>query len=489
MWVVVHGEEVAWSCASSFPAARIDERESSLASFPPISQIREKNGAPGVDDKEAVNDIIRARTNAEMKRAMRLIGAVALVVCWLAGLAELGAQGAASQSKWAQPAADLAGQVADILGPSQAQFTIRNLSTIQSSEIPAIRKSLEQNLKAHGVVAGGTESANAIRVTLSENARERLWVAEVAQGNETRVAMVRVDAPTASALIAGTRIALRRERVQGLLDRNGIAESGPILSAAEIAGRFVVMFDDRISIYSPGARGWTESSSFPIDRKMTRDPRGIVLANADGNGFTAFAPGAECAGSYSIAAPGTNPESGWTVHCRASDDPWAVYQTSGAIGSPAVKAFYNTARDYFTGVVTPNVGADLPAFYAAGIIPRAVGGAALLVTGIGGRVQMIENGTLRTVAGTRDWGSDFAVVRSGCGTGAQVIVSGSGEAANDSLRAFEIPASEALPASGPLTMEGTVTALWPAPDGKSAFAVVRNAANQYEVDRVSALCN
>jgi hypothetical protein len=177
------------------------------------------------------------------------------------------------------------------------------------------------------------------------------------------------------------------------------------------------------------------------------------------------------------------------VRCHSSDDPWPIYQTSGALGSPAVKAFYNTARDYFTGVVAPGVGADLPPFYAAGIIPRAVGGAALIVTGADGRVQMIENGTLRTVAGTRDWGSDFAVVRSGCGTGAQVIVSGSGEAASDSLRAFEIPALEALPASSPLTMDGTVTALWPAPDGKSAFAVVRNAVNQYEVDRVSALCN
>ena len=58
-------------------------------------------------------------------------------------------------------------------GPGQAQLTVRNLSTIQTSEIPAIRKLLEQDLKARGVLAGGAESANAIRVTLSENARER----------------------------------------------------------------------------------------------------------------------------------------------------------------------------------------------------------------------------------------------------------------------------------------------------------------------------
>jgi len=93
------------------------------------------------------------------------------------------------------------------------------------------------------------------------------------------------------------------------------------------------------------------------------------------------------------------------------------------------------------------------------------------------------------VTGTRDWGSDFAVLHSGCGAGVQVIASSSGEAANDSLRAYELPALEAVPASEPLAMDGTVTALWTAPDGKSVLAMVRNAANEYEVDRVTALCN
>jgi hypothetical protein len=34
-------------------------------------------------------------------------------------------------------------EIADILGPGQAQLTIRNLSTIQTTEIPAIRKLLQ----------------------------------------------------------------------------------------------------------------------------------------------------------------------------------------------------------------------------------------------------------------------------------------------------------------------------------------------------------
>jgi hypothetical protein len=119
---------------------------------------------------------------------------------------------------------------------------------------------------------------------------------------------------------------------------------------------------------------------------------------------------------------------------------------------------------------------------------------ALLVNGIDGKVQLAEGGMRKPVSGARDWGSDFAAFNSGCGTGAQIVASGSGEALAGSLRAYDLPAQEAIPASAPLAIEGTVMALWTAPDSKSVFVVVRKsgnqgAANQYEVDRVTASCN
>ena len=117
-------------------------------------------------------------------KAMRLIW---LVVATM-GLA--GAAAHAAPGPWEQPASELAEQIAAILGPGQAHLTIRNLSSISDDEIPVIRRLLVEDLKAHGVVMAGAESANTIRVTLSESARERLWVAEVGEGNQTQVAMV-----------------------------------------------------------------------------------------------------------------------------------------------------------------------------------------------------------------------------------------------------------------------------------------------------------
>jgi len=422
--------------------------------------------------------------------AMKLIRAVAMAVWMLAMLDASAAQAPQPPSRWAQPAAELAGQIADILGPGSAQMTIRNLSTIQASEIPAIRKLLEQDLKVRGVLSAGAESANSIRVTLSENARERLWVAEVVEGSETQVAMVHLDVASTAPAVATERMMLRRERIAGLSNRiGGTVQDNPIVATVEINGELVAMYPDRISILAMDPNGWTEAKTFVVEKKPARDPRGVLVTDVGGKGFSGWVPGAECTGSYSVPLSGANADSGWAVHCHTSDDPWPIYQSGDASGAPALKAFYNSARNFFTGVVTPSLGVDLPPFYAAGMVPRAAGGAALLLTGIDGKVQMVENGTMRTVAGTGDWGSDFAIVRSGCGGGTQVIASSSGEAASDSLRAFEIPALEAVPASSPLAVEGTVTALWTAPDGKSALAAVRNSANQYEVDRVTALCN
>jgi hypothetical protein len=421
-------------------------------------------------------------------KAMRLIWVVA---AW-AGLT--GAAAHAAPGAWEQPVSELAEQIAAILGPGQAHLTISNLSTLSNDEIPAIRRLLVQDLKAHGVVMAGAESANTIRVTLSESARERMLVAEVGEGTQTQVAMVDFGPVVTPAAMTGERMALHKEiylSAAALANGSTTISDEPVMALMEAGTRRFVLREDSVMVFAGSAdHGRTVEASLSLDlkRPIPRDPRGVLIAAADGNGFTAFTPGTECTGTFGAPADtAAAPQNGWIDNCHASDDPWPI--AVDASGTPQLKAFYNSARDYFTGVVSPSVGVDLPPFYAAALLPRSGGNAALLIGGIDGKVLLAENGALKVVTGTRDWGSDFAVLHSGCGAGVQVIASSSGEAANDSLRAYELPALEAVPASAPLAMDGTVTALWSAPDGKSVLAVVRNAANQYEVDRVTALCN
>ncbi|MGD0628646.1 MAG: hypothetical protein ABR987_04805 [Terracidiphilus sp.] len=418
-----------------------------------------------------------------LRRVLRF----AVLLVSAAGLAGLSANAAAGQ--WEQPAAALAEQIATILGPAQAHLIIRNNSRISNDEIPTIRRLLEQDLKARGIQASGAESANVIRITLSEDLRERLWVAEIVEGNETRVAMIRVEAASDQQQAPLSGLTLRKQVVLTALH--------PVLATIEMKDNLVAIEPEEIVIYAHSAGGWKEQIRVSIGQKkpLTRDSRAVIYPSSDSQGFEASVAGMFCTGISQLPAE-------WTIHCHESDDPWFLTPPQPTqdgtaadmnIAVTPLRAFYNAARNYFTGVVTPSLGADLPSFYTAVLLPRSDSGG-LLLNGIDGKVQFVESGRVNPVTGARDWGSDFAALRSGCGAGTQIIASGSGEAIADSLRAYELPALEAIPASAPLTMDGTVTALWTAADTKSVFAVVRKPAaagqtDPFEVDRVTANCD
>ena len=412
----------------------------------------------------------RKERRAEMMETMRRLRRAAAV--WGVWMMAAGIAGAAS-SPWEQPAGALADRIAAILGPAQAHLTLHNLSSIPAAEIPTIRRLLEDDLGARGVALAGEESANAIRVTLSESSRERVWVAEVAEGKVTQVAMIELDGTGARPPAAAGGLTLRRQAIFHTRDQ--------VLAALEVENGLVVLEPEQVVLFLRTADGWRELKRADIGQKqpLPRDPRGLLTEEGAGSRFHAWLAGEQCEGPLPLASG--------AVNCHASDDPWPIPALTTTTAT--VSAFYNAARNYFTGVVTPSVGADLPRFYASSWIPRSAGGVALLIAGIDGKAQIVETGALKPLTGTRDWGSDFAVLNSGCGSGWQIITSGSGEAAGDSLRAFELPAFEAIPAGAPVELNGSVTALWPAPDLRSAVAILETRGGEYEVDRVTALCN
>ena len=428
---------------------------------------------------------------------MRSIAMVCVLTAMSATVMGLGAgaQQAAgtADSRWTAPAADLAKQIVVLSGPGPATLSVQNASSIGADQVAPIRRLLEADLRAGGVgvraAAEGAAIPTALRVTLSQNAKQGLWVAEVLQGTETRVAMTAValgagvDAPVAAATMT-----LRKQMVfasaERILDAQMVGGGAAGAQAASSGAQLVVLTPARIVVYrqsagqhiGTAAGAWQEAGSFAIAPgtvAATRDPRGVLaVGNA---GVSAFLPGVQCDGAASAGG-------GLGFACRASDDPWPI---------GAQKAFYDSARDYLSGVLVPAFSGTLPPFYSAAEVTRA-SGTATVFADIHGHVRMIDRGAQVEVAGSRDWGSDVASVHSGCGAGTQVLVDAAGDPAEDSLRAYEMSGHEAVAVSAALALDGSVTALHASleasSDGGAAMAVVL-AGDQYEVWRVALDCH
>jgi hypothetical protein len=351
-------------------------------------------------------------------------------------------------------------------------LTMANRSNLADDDVAAIRHALERELRSAGLTVRSKDADSAVRVTLSQNTNGLLWVAEVQEGSEIKVAMLPVEG---SSPAAGVPVAPAITLHANLIH----AQAEPILDVATLGTgsdqHIAILSPQFIRLYAQTPGNWMAVGSFGIahTQPFPRDIRGHMVPASD-HVFDAYLPGVVCAA--------TKNSDGWalTITCSDSDDPWPL---------ASQKAYYNSARNFFTGVLTPGFGPKLPPFYSAAEITRA-GGNTFLFNDVGGTVHGLEGNSQRTLIGTRDWGSDFAAVRSGCGQGTQLLTSAAGWPTSDSIRAYEISGREATPVSAPLNFDGIVTAVWPSTDSTSAVVVVeKQQESRYEAYSVSVVCS
>ena len=382
-----------------------------------------------------------------------------IVVCF-ATVSALGAD------KWDAPASEVSRRIMALAGTGPLSFEVRNASSIPPDQVAIIRRSIDGSLRAQGVqLREAAQGFATVRVTLSENIRGWIWIVEVPGSQEPKVSMLSIPRETSTASPNGS-MTLRRALV--FAGKDEILDAAPLSKNGE---HVVVLSPSFVSVYlaDPANRTWNLERSFSIPHSTyPQDLRGRLKMDSDGE-FTAYLPGIQCHGKA------LQPDSS---QCINSDDPWWLGGTTNA--------FFNSAHNHFTGVV-PGLMTVLPPFFSAAVIrPKAD---TWVISTLDGQVNLVDGKNLRAVGGTRDWGSDIASVRSGCGSGAQVLVSGMDDGASDSVRAFEIPEFEAVPVSVPLVFEGSITALWTKPQGDTAAAVVRTPTGAYEAYSVSIACS
>ena len=363
-------------------------------------------------------------------------------------------------------------------GPMTASLAVQNISSLGEDDVAAIRRALRAELRKQGVrfVAPARATAS-VKVTLSENAEGYLWVGEIQKGDSRVVVMVNVSRETIGE-------AARKEATLAIGKTLLLQEDTPLLDLTVLeapepgASRLLALQASGVSLYSRSGPGWQAVQSAQFSNGLAawpRDPRGRLVVRSD-NAFDVYLPGAKCSGTL-------QPSLG--LECRASDDYWPL---SFSTQNPQTAQFA-ASRNYFSGKISSPAGETvlLPFYSAAETQVR--GRTLWAYAGVDGRVQILDKGPepLGIIDG---WGSDIAGLKTGCGSGWQILATRSGDSTtSDAVQAFEIAGRQAVPASAPLEFPGPVTALWAAPDGASAIAVSRNTeTGKYEASKLSITC-
>lgn len=391
---------------------------------------------------------------------------------------------------WAGAEEQLAAKIIAVAGLRTMTVEVSNRSSLGNTA-DDIRRGLLTQLAARGVRFVSAEQAEAsVRVTLSENLQNYVWAAEIQLGPNQATNQTPDKAVSEAPLTERTvvMVSLPRLEMRGpeaepaaLVLHKAPLWSQPerILDVAAVEGnpaRMLVLDSRGVVLYRLQDGRWQAEQSLTIthSRPWPRDVRGRLILRKD-HLFDAYLPGVVCRSTTT---------SSLAMTCYESDEAWPI----GTNIFP-LNANFVSARNYFSGALLPSLGkqATTAPFYSAAAVP--VGESTLWVfASVDGQVHLLDGATDQ-VMGKLGWGSEIASVRSGCGSGSQVLATGNGEASSDTVRAFEISGREPVAASAATDIDGRITAMWAESGEASAVAVARNSeTGRYEAFRLTLTC-
>ena len=382
--------------------------------------------------------------------------------------------GMSSASDWRTPEEQLARKIAAATGPGAVALDMANKSSISRADADEIRRGLSSELATLGVrLVNADQAATTVQVTLSENLQDYVWVAEIHQGNnENSVAMI--TSPRAGLVaVEHPAIALTVRKALLWTDENRILDVAQVNGSPQ---HMIVLEAESVQLLKFQDGRWQQEQSLTVSHThpWPRDLRGRLALRSD-HLFDAYLPGVFCRSS--TTAP-------LALNCYESDDPWPL-----GTGQSGLSAFFAPTRNFFTGALAPGIEKQttVKAFYSAAMLPRDKYRLWIFST-VDGEVHLLDGVSDQTVA-KLGWGSDIASVRSGCGVGSQVLVTGNEDGASDSVKAFEIADREPVVVSQAAGFNGKITALWADADGTGAIAISQNSeTGKYEANRLSIAC-
>jgi len=379
---------------------------------------------------------------------------------------------ASAQNGWHALEIDLAHKIAAATGPGAVFLDFANRSSLTQKESDEIRRGLFLELALLGIHAvPGEQAVATVRITLSENLREYVSIAQIQQGsNEPSVVMVSSPRTSAASSSQPSK-AVSLQKTLLWTDRARILDI--VSPSAQIT---IALEPERAVLLSLQNSHWQEVQSLAIshNRPWPRDMRGRLVLRKD-HLFDAYLPGVFCQ---------TTTSSPISLTCRDSDDPWPI--TADQFQQ---RAFFASTRNFFTGAMSPAQPKQnlAPPFFSAAPLPRDQ--YTLWILGaVDGQTHMLDGVTDQTAR--LNWGSDIASIHSNCGLGWQILATSRSTGAGDSITAFEVADREPVAVSQSIDLAGDITALWSSADAASVIAIAHNFhTGDYEAYRILVACN
>ena len=371
-----------------------------------------------------------------------------------------------SPAAWCQSFDDPAHALARKIGAAlktrePAAFSFHSVASVSASDAAAARDALERALPAEGVRAA-PEAGISVFVTLSENLRDWVWVAEIRRSDSREVAMEEWPRPE-EASSAGSLVIEKRPLPE---------ETARILDAAPLGRSLLLLDAESVAIYENSGGAWQRKLSVrvPLTRPLPLDSRGRLFAQRDV--YQAYLPGLTCNG---------NAAGGLSITCR-DEALWPLGNDARAISI--------STRNFFEQFVSPDgVEKRMPAFFsAAGLADR--GRAGWIFAGADGRTR-VYNTAFEPGPSWGGWGSDIAAVETECGSRTLLLATGTGDStAPDTVQAYELTQRTPQPAGDPVSFPGPVTALWQASERGAAIVVSRDLkSGRYAAFRLAIPCS
>ncbi|HKV26348.1 MAG TPA: hypothetical protein VJN93_17255 [Candidatus Acidoferrum sp.] len=298
----------------------------------------------------------------------------------------------------------------------------RNLANLGRNAFTRFTAAFEAELQRRGVRLETSAASVNLVVRISRGPAEYIGVAEILRKEGSETVM--------ESLGSLNNIVAPEPPFSLILHREFLfSDERPILDVLlNTDGKHAAALSpDGISAYELQGDDWvlTGSGHLPVLQPPQRDERGFLFSGIDSQ--AAYLPGEIC----TISALD---KKGW--NCAASSDPMPVRTVS-----PDVMA-----------------GKKIGAWISAAQFESA-GKTKLVVTGQEGLARLFEDGS-EPLALFPDWGGQIASIYSGCGSGWQLLVTGTGDWTQpDRIQAVDLAESQPQTVSDPMEFPGPILAL------------------------------